>query len=105
MAANITLATMRTRLRTECDLTNDLSLTDAELTAMINAGAREVYDLLVQAFGGEWYLTTASFNTVAGTADYALATIASSLFAMTALTSMWYVLRMSDRAAFLAEEL
>lgn len=80
MAANITLATIRTRLRTECDLTNDNSLTDTELNTLINAGAREVYDLLVQAFGGEWYLTSANFNTVAGTSDYALATIAASFY-------------------------
>lgn len=47
-------------------------ITDAELTARLNANLRTVYEQLVAARGSGFYRTVYSFNTVAGTADYAL---------------------------------
>jgi len=72
MARTVTLATLRTRVRQLADLENSAFVSDTELTDKINEAITELYDLLVRAAGDEYYATTSSITTTAGTAAYAL---------------------------------
>lgn len=75
MAATRTLAELRTEARQRADMeTDDSFIADAELTRMVNQSIRELYDLLVEALGQEYFYTTATIATVAGTTAYALPT-------------------------------
>lgn len=75
MAATRTLAELRTEARQRADMeTDDDFIADTELTRMINQSIREVYDLLLESFGQEFYYTTATISVVAGTSAYSLPT-------------------------------
>lgn len=72
MARTVALSSLRTQIRQRADLENSEFVTDAELTTWINASATELYDLLVAAYGQDYYLTSDSISVVSGTATYAL---------------------------------
>lgn len=72
--AAVTLTTLRARARELADQVGSTFVTDAatSLDAFINAGLDALYDLMVQAYGEDYFLTSSAFTTVAGTATYAL---------------------------------
>jgi hypothetical protein len=72
MAATRTLLQLRTGARQLADQENSGFISDSELTSYINYGCRKLYDLLVGAFGEQYYMTSDTIATVAGTQDYDL---------------------------------
>jgi hypothetical protein len=72
--AAVTLTTLRARARELSDLVGSTFVSDGadSLDAWLNAGLDALYDLLVQTYGEDYFLTSSSFTTVAGTATYAL---------------------------------
>lgn len=70
--ASVTLSTLRTRARARCDQVNSQFVADSELNAFLNASADELYDILVQKFGDDYYAKSSSFTTAANTPTYDL---------------------------------
>lgn len=69
----VTLAQLRTRARQRADQENSEFISDSELNGYINASIAELHDLLVSAYGEDYFLATPqAISTVAGTADYSL---------------------------------
>jgi len=50
-----TLANLRTLIRQECDMVNSQFITDAEFNSYIAYSQLELYDLLVQKYGNDYY--------------------------------------------------
>lgn len=71
---------MITRLDTLLEAENDTNITEAQKIAALNAGYTKFYDFLIAADLSDFLKKTATFTTVAGTKDYALATIASDFY-------------------------
>lgn len=55
----VSLADLRTQVRQRADMENSQFVTDPELTTYINQSAFELYDLLVAAYGDDYYMTIA----------------------------------------------
>lgn len=72
MARTVTLLSLRTWARQLADIEGDPNITDTELTALANRHLTEVYDALVDAGPPEYYASTTTVTTVAGTTLYAL---------------------------------
>lgn len=72
MARTVTLLQLRTWARQLASVEGNLNITDAELTALANRHLTEVYDALVDAGPPEYYASTTTVTTVAGTTLYAL---------------------------------
>lgn len=77
--AQTTLATMRTTIRQRSDFVNNNFITDAEFNGYINASVFELYDILVQKFGDDYfvgipytYTTSGSINTATQASTYPL---------------------------------
>lgn len=68
----ITLAELRTQARQRADQEYSDFVTDAELTSYVNNSIAELHDILVQAYGSDYFLSEYDFLTTAGTAAYAL---------------------------------
>lgn len=73
--AAVTLTTLRARTREHADAVNTQFVTDAanSVDAFINAGLDELYDLLVEKFGNDYFVSSAAFTTVVGVSTVALA--------------------------------
>ena len=71
---SITLANLRTEVRRRADMETSQFVKDAELNSYINQSIAELYDLLVQKFGNEYFFSTNTFNLVNGQAAYNLPT-------------------------------
>lgn len=67
-----TLLEMRTRSRQRADMVNSRFISDSELDYYINASVKELYDLLIDTRGENYYIDSASFSTVSGTSNYDL---------------------------------
>lgn len=72
--ATWTLANLRTEVRRRADIETSQFVKDAEITNFINSSIAELYDLLSQKFGNDYFLSTYVFNLVSGTAAYTLPT-------------------------------
>jgi hypothetical protein len=74
MASNVTLATLRTRVRQRTHYEQSQFVTDPELTAWVNDSVKELYDLLTTTFQGYAVTSTdfavASGNTITLPADF-----------------------------------
>jgi len=66
------LAQLRTASRQRADMVNSTFVSDAELSSYINASYYELYDLLVQKYGNDYYVTQYSFNLVGNQERYDL---------------------------------
>lgn len=53
--ATSTLLAVRTTIRQRCDMVNSQFITDAEFNGYINASYFELYDLLVEAYGDDYF--------------------------------------------------
>lgn len=74
-----TLAVLRTRARQRANMElgagqsdTDHFITNAELNAFINASAAELYDLILAAYDGDYYLTSTTFTSTASNLEYSL---------------------------------
>lgn len=68
-----TLLAIRTTVRQRCDMVNSQFITDAEFNGYINASYYELYDLLVQKYGDNYFVASPFAITTDGVAtQYAL---------------------------------
>lgn len=68
-----TLAEIKTQVRQRADMVHSDFVSDSELTGYINLSYFELYDLLITAYGENYFVAAPdTFNTVNGTAQYAL---------------------------------
>jgi hypothetical protein len=69
---SVTLLQLKDRSRQRADMENSEFVTDAELTIYINGSIAELHDLLVASYGSDYFLSSTTFSTVAGTESYSL---------------------------------
>lgn len=70
--ASFTLLQLRTLVRQRADIEASQHITDTELNNYINGSISELYDILIQKFGDEYFLSSTTFNLVNGTDLYDL---------------------------------
>ena len=89
--ALISTGTLAVQIRQEVGFEGDQFVTDLELQDKITRAYRGLYDLLVAARGAEYYRSAATFNTVAGQANYDLPSDFYRLLAVnrTTQTGFW----------------
>ena len=66
------LAQLRTASRQRADMVNSTFISDAELSSYINASYFELYDLLVQKYGNDYYMKEYSFQLQGNVSRYDL---------------------------------
>lgn len=71
---SVTLGQLKTRSRQRADMETSDFIEDSELASYINSSLAELYDLLVAAYGEDYFLAEYDFSTAANTDDYALPT-------------------------------
>ena len=69
---SVTLLQLRTQARQRSDMETSNFVDDSELNGYINASIAELYDLMVAAYGSEYFLAEHSFSVALSTTDYAL---------------------------------
>lgn len=69
---SVTLAELKERARNRADMTNSNFISDEELVYYINSSIAELHDILIQAYGNDYYIETSEFTTVANQDDYDL---------------------------------
>lgn len=70
----VTLAQLKQRARNRADMDNSLFVDDSEIVDYINASIAELHDLLIQAYGSDYYINETTFTTVVNQAQYDLPT-------------------------------
>lgn len=108
MATTMTLLQLRTAVRQRADMVNSTFITDAELTSYINQSAYELYDLLVEKYGDDYFVTLPApqYTTDGIATTYALPTDFYKLLGVDLAVSMpdwWVTLRpfeMAERNRF-----
>lgn len=70
--ASFTLAQLKTLVRQRADIESSQHIKDPELTNYINGSISELYDILIQKYGNEYFLSSTSFSLVNGTSEYNL---------------------------------
>jgi hypothetical protein len=70
----ITLAEMKLQARQRADMESSEFIGEAELTAYINNSIAELYDILTDAYGSEYFVESVTGSITAETASYALPT-------------------------------
>ena len=68
----MSLSDLRVACRQRADMVNSTFISDAELNSYINASYYELYDLLVQKYGNDYYVKEYSFNLVGNQSRYDL---------------------------------
>ncbi len=68
----ITLAQLKTQSRQRADQENSNFVEDAELVNYINSSIAELHDILVQAYGSDYFVTTDDFTTTSNDNTYDL---------------------------------
>lgn len=73
MSTSMTLLELRTATRQRADMVNSQFVSDSELTSYINQSAFELYDLMIQKYGNDYFVAApAQFNTDGASQVYAL---------------------------------
>ena len=67
-----TLLELRTRSRQLADMVDNEFVSDSELNNYINFAIAELHDLLVAAYGSDYFLSSTTGTTTSGTQDYSL---------------------------------
>lgn len=89
MASSVTLAQLRLDARLYADQRPGSStsfITETELTRLVNTKIRQLYDLLVEARGSDYYATEGTIAIVSGTARYSLP---SDFYQLASVTLEW----------------
>lgn len=72
---SVTLLQLKTRARQRADMETSDFVSDAELVDYVNASLAELYDLLVAAYGDDYFMADAfPISVTSGTSDYNLPT-------------------------------
>lgn len=78
---SMTLAELRTAAQQRADMVNSDFVSDSEWTSYINASLYELYDLLIQKYGDDYYVSTDTSLVTDGTNDrYSLASITPAVY-------------------------
>jgi hypothetical protein len=72
MPKTVTLSSLRDQSKQRADMVNSSFLTDAEWNQNINNSWYELYDLLIGAYGNDYYASTQTINVVSGAKAYAV---------------------------------
>jgi len=72
MARPVTFIEMKTRARQRADMENSTFIKESELNFYINDSLAELYDILVQKFGANYYLKQFTITTAPGVLEYDL---------------------------------
>lgn len=72
MAANVTLSAMRDRVRKRADMENSTFFTDAQVDTELNVSLRWLYNMLVEAYGSDYYVSTTTDSSVDSQNNYSL---------------------------------
>lgn len=67
-----TLAQLRTESRQRADKENSTFISDSELTSYINNSIAELYDILCEAYGADYFVISSSFSVQDGVDSYDL---------------------------------
>jgi hypothetical protein len=70
MATTMTLAELRTATRQRADMVNSQFISDSELNSYINQSYFELYDLLVQKYGDDYYVASPYIFTTDGVNNF-----------------------------------
>jgi len=68
--AAITESKLVERVRQRADMESNDFVSDLEVQTYINAGISELHDILIQTYGQDYYVSSKTFNTAAGTDTY-----------------------------------
>lgn len=69
MSTTMTLAELRTASRQRADMVNSTFVSDSELNSYINQSIFELYDLLIQKYGNDYFVANPHTITTDGTSD------------------------------------
>lgn len=69
MSTTMTLLELRTATRQRADMVNSTFVSDAELNSYINQSLFELYDLLIQKYGNDYFVANPYTFTTDGTSD------------------------------------
>lgn len=72
MASLVTFGEIKQKARRRADMENSTFVKDAELSDYVNDSIKELYDLLVQKFGNDYFVKEFEFQTQPGVKDYDL---------------------------------
>lgn len=72
MSLTVTLASLKTQARQRADMENSSFVSDSELLALINNSYAELYDILVQAYGSNYFALETTLTMDQNTQKYAL---------------------------------
>lgn len=72
MPKTVTLTSLTDQAKQRADMVNSSFVSATEWTQYINNSWCELYDLLISAYGSDYYSSTDTITTVSGTASYAL---------------------------------
>jgi len=67
-----TLGQLITRVRQRSEQENSQFVSDDEIVTYINASLSELYDLMINEYGEDYFISTDTITTTAGTSDYTL---------------------------------
>lgn len=68
----ITLGELKTQARDRADMAKSGFVSDSELTTYINSSIAELFDILIQAYSSDYYISTYIFTSVPNQDTYAL---------------------------------
>lgn len=89
MASSVTLAQLRLDARLYADQrpgSSNTFISETELTRLVNLKARELYDLLVEARGADYYANEGTIAIVSGTSRYSLP---ADFYQLSSVTLEW----------------
>ena len=69
MPSTVTLSVLTSRARQRADMTDFSFLTDAEVQVYLQSSAKALYELILSAWGDDYYYDTDTFSTVAQCRD------------------------------------
>jgi len=72
MAKTVTLSSMRSQTRQRADMVNSTFCTDSEINQYLNNSLAELYDILIEKFENDYFLSSSSITIVADTNNYSL---------------------------------
>lgn len=70
--ATFTLAQVREKVRERADMQNSTFITDSELTGYINSSYAELYDLIIDRHGEDYYISFQDFAASGGQSEFNL---------------------------------
>ena len=72
---SITLEQLRLEARQRADMENSEFISDSELNSYINNSIAELHDIIIQAYGGDYYIKDVEFTTSGSASSYELSTV------------------------------